>query len=282
MTALKTDWKLAVLGSLSFGFSTYLIIIFGAGHNAKAHAIAYMPFVITGIIYVFQKKYWLGFLVTALAMALEIYANHPQMTYYLGFCLLILGIVKLIDAVKQKVLPDFAKQVGIIVVASIIGLGVNSSRLLAMKEYADYSTRGKSELTMNPDGSPKEISSGLDKEYITQFSYGIWETFNLIIPRFTGGGTVEELSENSNFYQTIEAEAGRGAAKEYSKQALTYWGDQPIVEAPAYIGAVIFFLFFLGAFLVQDKLKYWLIGATIFSIVLSWGCLLYTSDAADD
>ena len=271
LTALKTDWKLAVLGSLSFGFSTYLIIIFGAGHNAKAHAIAYMPFVITGIIYVFQRKYWLGFLVTAVAMALEIYANHPQMTYYLGFCLLILGVVKLVEAFQQKALPDFTKQVGIIIIASIIGLGVNSSRLLAMKEYGEYSTRGKSELTINPDGSKKEVSSGLDKAYITQFSYGVWETFNLIIPRFTGGGTVEELSENSNFYKTLELEAGRAVAKENSQQVLTYWGDQPIVEAPAYIGAVIFFLFFLGAFLVQDRLKYWLIGATIFSIVLSWG-----------
>ena len=271
LTVLKTDWKLAILGSLSFGFSTYLIIIFGAGHNAKAHAIGYMPFVLAGVLCIFQRKYWLGFLVTAIAMSLEIYANHPQMTYYLGFCLLILGIVKLIEAFKKKIIPDFAKQVAIIIIALIIGLGVNAPRLMAMKEYADHSTRGKSELTINPDGSPKEASSGLDKEYITQYSYGIWETFNLIVPRFMGGGTVEELSEDSNFYKTLELKAGRAVAEENSKQVLTYWGDQPIVEAPAYIGAVIFFLFFLGAFLVQDKLKYWLIGATIFSIVLSWG-----------
>ncbi len=271
LTALKTDWKLAILGSLSFGFSTYLIIIFGAGHNAKAHAIAYMPFVLAGIIYIFQKKYWLGFLVTAIAMALEIYANHPQMTYYLGFCLLILGVVKFVEALQQKNVPDFGKQVAIIVLATVLGLGVNSSRLLAMKEYASYSTRGKSELTINPDGSSKESSSGLDKAYITEYSYGIAETFNLIIPRFTGGGTFEELSENSNFYKTLAQRAGRAVAEENSRQVLAYWGNQPIVEAPAYIGAVIFFLFFLGAFLVQDKLKYWLIGATIFSIVLSWG-----------
>ena len=271
LTALKVDWKLAILGSLSFGFSTYLIIIFGAGHNAKAHAIGYMPMVIAGVIYVFRKRYLLGFVLTALAMALEIYSNHPQMTYYLGFCLLILAIVEFIEAFKSRTLSVFFKQSAILVAAMLIGIGANSTRLMAMKEYADYSTRGKSELTINPDGSPKEKSSGLDKEYITEYSYGIAETFNLLIPRFTGGGTVEELGEDSNFYQVLEQNAGKSVAKDYSSQALTYWGKQPIVEAPAYIGAIVFFLFFLGVFLVKGRLKYWLVAATVFSIVLSWG-----------
>ncbi|MGQ3679521.1 YfhO family protein [Tenacibaculum discolor] len=271
LTALKVDWKLAVLGSLSFGFSTYLIIIFGAGHNAKAHAIGYMPMVIAGVIYIFRKRYLLGFILTALAMALEIYSNHPQMTYYLGFCLLILAVVEGIEAFKSRTLPVFFKQSAILVAAMLIGIGANSTRLLAMKEYADYSTRGKSELTITPEGLPKEKSSGLDKEYITEYSYGIAETFNLLIPRFMGGGTVEELGENSNFYQVLEQNAGRSVAKDYSSQVLTYWGKQPIVEAPAYIGAIVFFLFFLGIFLVKGRLKYWLVAATIFSIVLSWG-----------
>ncbi|WP_425658098.1 YfhO family protein [Tenacibaculum ascidiaceicola] len=271
LTALKIDWKLAVLGSLSFGFSTYLIIIFGAGHNAKAHAIGYMPMVIAGVIYIFRKRYLLGFILTALAMALEIYSNHPQMTYYLGFCLLILAVVEGIEAFKSRTLPVFFKQSAILVAAMLIGIGANSTRLLAMKEYADYSTRGKSELTITPEGMPKEKSSGLDKEYITEYSYGIAETFNLLIPRFMGGGTVEELGENSNFYQVLEQNAGRSVAKDYSSQVLTYWGKQPIVEAPAYIGAIVFFLFFLGIFLVKGRLKYWLVAATIFSIVLSWG-----------
>ncbi|WP_417785792.1 YfhO family protein [Tenacibaculum sp.] len=271
LTALKVDWKLAVLGSLSFGFSTYLIIIFGAGHNAKAHAIGYMPIVIAGVIYIFRKRYLLGFILTALAMALEIYSNHPQMTYYLGFCLLILAIVEGVQAFKSRTLPVFLKQSAILVAAMLIGIGANSTRLLAMKEYADYSTRGKSELTINPDGTPKEKSTGLDKEYITEYSYGIAETFNLMIPRFMGGGTVEELGEDSNFYQVLEQNAGRSVAKEYSSQVLTYWGKQPIVEAPAYIGAIVFFLFFLGIFLVKGRLKHWLVAATIFSIVLSWG-----------
>ncbi|REH50521.1 membrane protein YfhO [Tenacibaculum gallaicum] len=271
LIALKVDWKLAVLGSLSFGFSTYLIIIFGAGHNAKAHAIGYMPMVIAGVIYIFRKRYLLGFILTALAMALEVYSNHPQMTYYLGFCLLILAIVEFIEAFKTRTLPVFLKQSLVLVAAMLIGIGANSTRLLAMKEYADYSTRGKSELTITPEGTPKEKSTGLDKNYITEYSYGIAETFNLMIPRFMGGGTVEELGENSNFYQILEQNAGRSVAKDYSSQVLTYWGKQPIVEAPAYIGAIVFFLFFLGVFLVKGRLKYWLVAATIFSIVLSWG-----------
>ena len=271
MLALKVEWRLAILGALSFGFSTYLIIIFIPGHNAKAHAIAYMPLVLAGVLWVFKKKYVLGFFVTGLAMALEIYANHIQMTYYLGFCLLILGIVEFINAIKEKKLPVFIKQSLVIIAAVILGIGANSSRLMAMKEYTDFSTRGKSELTINADGTNKVATKGLDKEYITQFSYAKLETFNLFIPRFMGGGTVEKLNKNSNFYQLIEKNAGKKVADDYSKQVLTYWGDQPIVEAPAYIGAVIFFLFFLGIFLVKGRLKQWLVAATVFSILLSWG-----------
>ena len=271
MMALKVNWRLAILGSLAFGFSTYLIIIFGAGHNAKAHAIAYMPLVVAGFLWVFQRKFILGFIVTGLAMALEIYTNHIQMTYYLGLCLLILGIVEFVNAIKEKVVPLFIKQVAIIIAAVALGVGANAPRLMALKEYADHSTRGKSELTINLDGSNKEITNGLDKTYITQYSYAKLETFNLFIPRFMGGGTIEKLGEDSNFYQFIEEKAGKKAAADYSEQVLTYWGDQPIVEAPAYIGAVIFLLFFLGIFLVKGRLKQWLVAATVFSIVLSWG-----------
>ncbi|WP_166385126.1 YfhO family protein [Polaribacter sp. 11A2H] len=271
MMSLKVNWRLAVFGSLAFGFSTYLIIIFGAGHNAKAHAIAYMPLILAGLLWIFQKRYILGFMVTGVAMALEIYTNHPQMTYYLGFALIILGIVEFIHAIKEKIIPTFIKQVAIIFAAVLLGIGANAPRLMAMKEYADHSTRGKSELTISPDGSEKEVTKGLDKAYITEYSYAKLETFNLFIPRFMGGGTIEKLGEDSNFYQLLEEKAGRNAAKEYSEQALTYWGDQNIVEAPAYIGAVIFFLFFLGIFLVKGRLKQWLVTATVFSILMSWG-----------
>mgnify|MGYP005988487729 FL=1 len=273
LSALKVEWKLAILGALSFGFSTYLIIIFGAGHNAKAHAIAYMPMVMAGVLWIFQKRYLLGFMVTAIAMALEINSNHPQMTYYLGFTLLILGIVKLIEAVQQKEYVPFVKQSVIIVFAMILGLGVNSTRLMAMKEYADFSTRGKTELTIEPNGAPKQVTEGLSKEYITEYSYGLSETFNLFIPRFMGGGTYENLGTNSNFYEVLKSHPQIGAvqASQASKQVLTYWGDQTVIEAPAYIGAILVFLFLLGAFLVKGTLKKWLVAATIFSVVLSWG-----------
>ena len=271
MLALKVDWRLAILGALAFGFSTYLIIIFGAGHNAKAHAIAYMPLVIAGVLWVFNRKFVVGFLVTSLAMALEVYANHIQMTYYLGFCLLIYGFVEFIAALKENNLASFIKMSAVVLTAVIIGVAMNAPRLMALKEYGEMSTRGKSELTIQPDGTPKQATVGLDKNYITEYSYAKLETFNLIIPRFMGGGTIERLDKDSNFYKTIENKAGKAVAKNYSEQVLTYWGDQPIVEAPAYIGAVVFFLFFLGFFLVKGKLKQWLVATTICGLLLSWG-----------
>jgi len=271
LSVLKVDWKLALIGALGFGFSTYLIIILGVGHNAKAHAIAYMPFVLAGLLLVFQKKYLLGFVLTALAMALEINASHPQMTYYLLFSVLIFGIVQLMEAFKQKEIPVLAKQVGILLVAVVLAVGVNATSLLATKEYAEHSTRSKSELTINPDGSPKEITSGLSKEYITQYSFGLLETFDLFIPRFMGGSNSEKLDKESYTYRFLKEKAGRKQALGFVENAPMYWGDQPIVAAPPYIGAVFIFLFVLGALLVKGPLKKWLLAATIFSILLSWG-----------
>ena len=130
----------------------------------------------------------------------------------------------------------------------VLALGVNATRLMSTKEYADYSTRGPSELTINPDGTEKEMTDGLSRDYITQFSYAIPETFNLIVPRYMGGGTVEQLGSDSNTYDVIESKFGTNQAEDFTEQVLTYWGKQPIVEAPAYVGAVMFFLFFLGIF----------------------------------
>ena len=271
LLAFKVDWKIAIVGSLAFGFSTYLIIIFGAGHNSKAHAIAYMPLVLAGIVFIFKKRYLLGFIVTSFATALEIKANHPQMTYYLLFAILILGVVELIDAIKKNKTKQFVTQSSIIIVAMLLAVGVNSSRLLATKEYADVSTRGKTALTINPDGTKKEVTTGLSKEYITQFSYGKAETFNLFVPRYMGGGTVESLDEKSNTYQYVSSIAGSKQADGFTKQVYTYWGDQLIVEAPAYIGAVMLFLFFLGVFILKGKYKYWLVASSVFAILMSWG-----------
>ena len=271
LLAFKIDWKIAIVGSLAFGFSTYLIIIFGAGHNSKAHAIAYMPLVLAGVIFIFKKRYLLGFTVTGIATALEIKANHLQMTYYLLFAILILGVVELIEAIQKNKIKQFITQSSIIIVAMLLAVGVNSSRLLATKEYADVSTRGKTDLTINPDGTKKEVTTGLSKEYITQFSYGKAETFNLFVPRYMGGGTVESLDKKSNTYQYVSSIAGSKQADGFTKQVYTYWGDQLIVEAPAYIGAVMLFLFFLGVFILKGKYKYWLVASSVFAILMSWG-----------
>ncbi len=272
LLSLKVDYKLSALGALAFGFSTYLIIIIGVGHNSKAHAIAYMPLVLSGIILTFRRKYIIGFLVTAIAMALEIVANHFQMTYYLMLLVIVLGIVYLIDAFKKEVLPHFFKSVGLLIAAVILGVGLNATSILATQEYVKESTRGKSELTINPDGTPKEATSGLDKEYITEYSYGLLETFNLYIPKLLGGGNTEDVGKDSELYQFyLRQGATPLQARDAAENAPTYWGSQPIVEAPAYVGAVILFLFVLALFLVKGRLKWWLVGGTLMSLILSYG-----------
>ncbi|WP_299096827.1 YfhO family protein [Winogradskyella sp.] len=272
LLSLKVDFKLSALGALAFGFSTYLIIILGVGHNAKAHAIAYMPMVLAGIILTFRKKYILGFLLTVVALGLEIVANHFQMTYYLLFLVIILGIVYLIDAYRKQVLPHFFKSVGLLTIAALLAVGLNATNLMATQEYAKESTRGKSELTIKSDGSEKEVTTGLDKDYITEYSYGLAETFNLFIPRFMGGGNTEDIGKNSETYKTyVTMGASPIEALDLAKNAPMYWGNQPIVEAPAYVGAVILFLFVLGLFLVKGRLKWWLVAGTVFSLLLSYG-----------
>ena len=272
LLSLKVDFKLAALGSLAFGFSTYMIIILGVGHNAKAHAIAYMPLVIAGIILTFRKKYILGFLLTVLALGLEIVTNHFQMTYYLMLLVIVLGIAYLIDAYRKKQLPHFFKSVGLLSIAAILAVGLNATNIMATQEYAKASTRGDSQLTINPDGSTKETTSGLSRDYITEYSYGILETFNLYIPKFMGGGNTEDVGNDSETYKAyINLGASPIEALEASRNAPMYWGDQTIVEAPAYVGAVIIFLFVLGLFLVKGRLKWWLVGGTILSLLLSYG-----------
>ncbi|WP_053972681.1 YfhO family protein [Mangrovimonas sp. ST2L15] len=272
LLCLKVDYKLSALGALAFGFSTYLIIILGVGHNSKAHAIAYMPLVLSGIILTFRKKYITGFLVLTIAMALELVANHFQMTYYLLFLVVVLGIAYLVDACRKKELPHYFKSVGIMVGAVVLAIGLNATNIMATQEYAKESTRGKSTLTINPDGSPKEITSGLDKDKITEYSYGFLESLNLFVPRLMGGGSLEDVGKESASYQYfLRLGATPVQALEQTKRIPTYWGEQPILEAPAYVGAVIIFLFVLGLFLVKGRLKWWLVGGTILSLLLSYG-----------
>jgi hypothetical protein len=273
LMVLKVDPLKAFFGALAFGLSTYLIIILGVGHNAKAHAIAYMPMVVAGVLLVFQRKYILGGILTMVAAALEINANHFQMTYYLLFLLLIMAIYYGYLALKNKEYFELGKTVGVFAVAGILAVGINATNLMATAEYTDFSIRGKSELTFKPDGTINTTNSAMEHDYITEYSYGIAESFNLIAPRLFGGGNSETLGEDSASYAFL---LNYGATPAEALQTVeyygkTYWGEQPIVAAPAYIGAIVFFLAVLGLFHDQRKLKYVFLAGAILSLVLSWG-----------
>ncbi|AMD85801.1 membrane protein YfhO [Capnocytophaga haemolytica] len=267
LLVMKVDYKSAFLGAVAFGLSTYLIIILGVGHNAKAHAIGYFAPVLAGIILVFRGKYLWGGLLTAVALALELNANHPQMTYYLLLLVGVLGVINLYNSFKEKQLKPYFTSIAVLVGALVVSLLANATPLLATKEYAAWSTRGKSTLTFNPDGTKKE-HEGLSKDYITEYSYGIGESLNLIVPRLFGGSNHEKVSESSKAYQNLVL---KGVPAEHANRAPTYWGDQPIVAAPAYIGAVVFFLFVLALFIVKGRVKWWLVSGVVLSLLLSWG-----------
>ena len=269
MVLLGNDWRISLIGALAFGLSTYFLIILEAGHNAKAHAIGYFPMITAGIILAFRKKYLLGGLLTALFMALEINANHFQMTYYLGLLILILGGFYLYEAIKEKAYLEFSKSVGVLILAVVLAFGSNATKLMTTYEYTKYSTRGPSELTIDKHKSEK--TEGLDRDYITQWSYGIVESFNLMIPNFTGGGSGEALSEDSNLANALKGRVPQQQIKQIIANAPTYWGDQPFTSGPAYVGAIVIFLFVLGLFLVDGSIKWWLLGGTIMSLLLSWG-----------
>lgn len=272
LLVLKIDPLKAFIGAIAFGFSTYLIIILGVGHNAKAHAIAYMPLVIAGFILVFQKKYIWGGLLTMFAVALEINANHFQMTYYLLIFLLILSGYFAFNFIKEKEYKALLISIGVLAGAGIFAIGANATNLMATSEYAKFSTRSNSELTFNPDGSKKTSENALSHEYITEYSYGIAESFNLIAPRLFGGSNHENVGTDSRMYSFMtEQGVPSGQAQDFVSGMPTYWGDQPIVAAPAYIGVVVFFLAVLALFIDDRKIKYVFLAGALFSLVLSWG-----------
>ena len=272
LLCLKVDFRLAALGALAFGFSTYLIIILGVGHNAKAHALGYIPMVLGGIVLVFRRKYIVGFILTALAMALEISANHYQMTYYFMLLVLVMGLVYLWHAIREKQLKHYFSSVGLLVLAVLLSIATNASGLMATAEYAQWSTRGTSPLTLAPDGTQIESSSGLDRAYITQYSYGVPESLNLYVPRLFGGSGAEDLGRDSKVYEYLTGQGlPGGQALELSGNLPLYWGEQPIVAGPAYVGAIVLFLFVLGLVLVKGRAKWWLLIGALLSLLLSWG-----------
>jgi hypothetical protein len=272
LMSLKIKPLQAFFGALAFGFSTYLIIILGVGHNAKAHAIAYIPMVLAGIVFVFSKRYIVGGIVSMLAIGLEIQANHFQMTYYFLFLFAFVIGFYIYDIVKEKDFKHLYKSFAILGLGAVLAVGANATNLLATAEYAKYSTRSNSELTFDENGKKKTDNNAMSYEYITQYSYGIAESLNLIAPRLFGGASYDDLGTDSAMYQFIVGQnVPESEAKELVKQMPTYWGDQTSVAAPAYIGIVVFFLAVLALFLEKRRIKYALVAGAVFSILLSYG-----------
>ncbi len=272
LMVLKIPWRIAILGSIAFAFSTYLLIILQVGHNTKALAISYIPLVVAGLVLLRQHKLLPGFLVSLIAISLQIRANHYQMTYYMLILLLIYFIVYLTDSYRKNDLKDYLKYISIFTLAGILSLGLNAPNILTTYNYSKFSTRSQSELTINPDGSEKEKTTGLNYDYITQYSYGIFESLNLVAPRVQGGASSEELSKNTDLYKfLIDNNIPRKQADSFISSVPTYWGNQPILEAPAYVGASIMFLFILALFVVKGPFKWWILISFILSLTLSWG-----------
>lgn len=260
---LRVDPWLALIGSFAFAFSSYFIIIIQAGHNTKALALAYMAPLLGSIILTYRGKYLLGGVLTALFAALEISVNHLQITYYLLLFLIILGVFILVDHIKRNELPQFFKATAVLIIAALLAVMPNITNLLVTSEYSAQSMRGKSELVK--DGNIQ--TSGLDKDYATQWSYGIGESWSLLIPNVKGGGS-GALAANKKAMELMDPQMRQVVSQ---NRISSYWGDQPIMSGPTYAGAIIIFLFVLGLFYVKGWMKWALLAGTIFSLTLAWG-----------
>ena len=260
---------LSIVGAFAFGFSSYFFIILSAGHNTKAIAIAYMAPLILSIIFTYRRKLWLGLALTGLFFALIIKANHPQITYYAGITVLIFVIFELIKFIKENRLKQFIKISLLLLIPLIFAVGSNMGRLWTTFEYTEYSMRGQSELETTKENQ----TSGLDKDYATRWSYGIDETFTLLIPNYAGGSSQGELSTNSETYKTLQNNPNIPAAqaKQFIKSVPLYHGNQPFTEGPVYVGAIIIFFFVFGLYLVKGPIKWWIVTATILAVMLAWG-----------
>lgn len=258
---------IALLGSLLYAMATYFFVLTESGHYTKVHTLMYMPLLVGGVLAAFRDKPYWGALVTGLGLSWMLSANHPQMTYYAGLMVVIIGITYLVYAVKEKALPAFTKSALLLLVAVILAVGTNFGRLYTVYEYGNYSTRGKSELKVDEQNQ----TSGLDKNYILDYSYDWGEALTAFIPRFKGGGMSEPLGENSEVYSFFEQNQGKAAAKQVTEALPLYWGSQPISAAPFYYGTVVFFLFVLGLFVLKGRDKWWIVAVVVFSFLLSLG-----------
>lgn len=275
MVALR-NWKYALLGATFFGLSTYFCIIIAAGHNGKVHTIAYFAPLVASILLVYiRRNYFWGFVATTLFMALQIMANHPQMTYYLFIGLGFFFLSELLRAIlKTKDYKHFFISTAVVGIAMVLGLGMNSQRMLSNAEYVKETVRGKQ--ILKSSGGQKDIQ-GMDKESITMWSYGVTETLNLFIPRLMGGASQEEGSDKmtEKLQQLVQENAT--SQEEVNNMmkgltgSLTYWGDQPGTSGPAYQGAIVVFLAILGFFFAWPKYRWWILGASVLTIMLAWG-----------
>ena len=254
---------LAALGSIIWAFSTYFLIIIAAGHIWKVWALAYLPPLIAGLVLAYRGKYLWGFLLTAIFTAFEINANHVQMTYYYLFIILAMVIAWLVDAIRKKQYVHFAKATGVSIAGAAIGVCINLSTLYHTWQYGQESMRGKSELVKK--NSANQTNSGLERDYITQWSYGIDETWTLLVPNTKGGASVP-MSESK-----IAMEKADPNYESIYQQIGQYWGEQPGTSGPVYVGAFVMMLFILGLFIVKGPMKWALLAVTILSILLSWG-----------
>lgn len=253
---------LALAGSLAYGFSSFFFQVIAAGHNTQAIAIAYMAPMIGGIWYAYRKDAIKGALITAVFMALELVANHPQMTYYALLCILLFILVEFIYSLKERVFPKFLKTSALLLASVTVAVGINFAFLYSTYEYGKYSMRGKSDL-VSESGN---MTSGLKKDYIVQWSYGIGETMNLLIPNFKGGSS-HPFDRDSETFKVLR----QNNIADRINMTQKYWGDQPGTEGPVYIGAIVVFLFVLGLILIKGRERWWLAFATILAIMLAWG-----------
>lgn len=264
---LKVNPWVSMAGAIAFGFNSAFFVWIDTGHVTKAHTITYMALLVAGVLYAYNNKRWIGAVLASAGLNFMLLANHPQMTYYAGIMIGIIGLTYFVYAFKEKAIVPFLKTSLVLILFAMLSVGANFSRLYTVYEYGKYSMRGASELTAKDDNQTK----GLSKSYILDYSYDLGEAMTAFIPRFKGGGMAEPLGEKSHFYKELEKTQGKARAKQIAQQAPLYWGSQPISGAPFYYGAVLCFLFVLGLFLVKGKDKWWIIATVVVAFLLSLG-----------
>ncbi|MBL0095649.1 MAG: hypothetical protein IPP46_03555 [Bacteroidetes bacterium] len=265
MIALKSDFRIGIAGAIAYAFCSFQFVSIHAGHNTKVHAIALIPLIFAGVLMAYRDRWLLGAAITSLALSLQIYSNHLQITYYVAITIGLLIVFELVRAIQEKAIPGFMRASVALLFAAGLAVLPNITNLWLTYEYGKYSTRSQSELT------EKKVSTGLDKDYALGWSYGKLESMTLVIPGFAGGSSMYELDNKSESYKAIASQAGDAQARSFVKQAPLYWGDQPMTSGPVYNGVIPFFLFVLSIFLLKGTMRWWMVTAAVLFMMLSWG-----------